>query len=100
VAHYLGASRSLTVKGDPRERARQQGVACAGVIAPHLRSVVQSRRSPPVGSGTPVPRYLVVGFTPPFGPNLRVRWVWNQGGLAAITTLTLAVSVYLVGRRH
>lgn len=53
-----------------------------------------------VGSGTPVPRYLVVGFTPPFGPNLRVRWVWNQGGLAAITTLTLAVSVYLVGRRH
>ena len=28
--HYLGASRSLTVKGDARERARQQGVACAG----------------------------------------------------------------------
>jgi hypothetical protein len=28
--HYLGASRSLTVKGDARERARQQGLACAG----------------------------------------------------------------------
>mgnify|MGYP000313947878 CR=1 FL=1 len=30
MTHYLGASRSLTVKGDARERARQQGLACAG----------------------------------------------------------------------
>ncbi|MFO0617266.1 MAG: C45 family peptidase [Polyangiaceae bacterium] len=28
--HYLGESRSLTVAGDAYERARQQGVACAG----------------------------------------------------------------------
>lgn len=28
--HYLGDSRSLTVEGDAFERARQQGVACAG----------------------------------------------------------------------
>jgi hypothetical protein len=53
-----------------------------------------------VSSGTAVPRYQVVEFTPPFGPNLRVRWVWSQGALGAIATLTLAVSVYLVGRRH
>ncbi len=30
MTHYLGASRSLTVNGDARERARQQGLACAG----------------------------------------------------------------------
>jgi len=52
-----------------------------------------------VSSGTAVPRYQTVEFTPPFGPNLRVRWVWNQGGLQATATLTLAVSVYLLGRR-
>jgi hypothetical protein len=28
--HYLGESRSLTVEGNAFERARQQGVACAG----------------------------------------------------------------------
>lgn len=28
--HYLGENRSLTVEGDAFERARQQGVACAG----------------------------------------------------------------------
>jgi hypothetical protein len=53
-----------------------------------------------VSSGTAVPRHQVVEFTPPFGPNLRVQWRWTQGGLAATSTLTLAVSVYLVGRRR
>jgi hypothetical protein len=52
-----------------------------------------------VNSASAVPGYQTVAFTRPFGPSLRVRWVFDQGGLQATTTLTLAVSVYLVGRR-
>jgi len=52
-----------------------------------------------VTSATPVPRCQTVAFSPPFGPQARVRWTFDQGGLAATAALRLSASIYLIGRR-
>lgn len=48
-SHYLGPTRSLTVEGEARERARQQGLACAGEM---------DRAASSIGSLVVGPRYF------------------------------------------
>jgi len=48
---------------------------------------------------TQVPNCSVSVLEPPFGPQLLVRWTWSQGATAASVPLTLACSVYLLGRK-
>ncbi len=52
-----------------------------------------------VNATSPVPRLQTVFFTPPIASQLRVTWEFRQGGNQASAALTLAVSVYLIGRR-
>lgn len=47
--HYLGPTRSLTVEGDAHERARQQGLACAGEM---------DRAASSIGSLVVGPKYV------------------------------------------
>jgi len=52
-----------------------------------------------VNATSPVPRLQTVFFTPPIASQLRVSWEFRQGANQASVALTLAVSVYLIGRR-
>lgn len=68
--------------------------------APDLEIVERTiATSAALTSATAIPSCETVQFAEPFGPQLRVRWLFNQGLVAAIAALSLSASIYVVGRR-
>lgn len=70
--------------------------------APESQFIDTSRQvaaSPTITATTGAPLYVSSAFTTPFGPQLRVTARFSQGISPAGGPQTLAVSIFLVGRR-